>query len=172
MGLGRIARRLRRLPLLIGVGEDRRSVLRPDVPALPVQRGRVVDVPEVRQKLLVGYDGRVERHFDRLGVAGGAGADLLIGRMLSRPAGVARHGIDHALDLAERVLDAPEAARCERGLLHQFDPLLGEGGFLNCRHWFSLATAPIVTPRDGGVTDLTCSGAPMKHRDHAPLFHA
>src|SRR6476620_6627661 len=128
VGLGGVTRRLRGLALLLGVVEDRGAVLRADVPALAVPRRRVVDAPEEREQLLVRHDVGVERDVDRLGVARAPRADLLVGRVLDGAAGVAGHGVAHALDLTERVLDTPETARSERGLHHQVDHLLE--GFL------------------------------------------
>ena len=45
-----------------------------------------------------------------LGVAGAAGNDLFVGRVLFRAAGEAGHGGDHAFDLIEEALHGPETA--------------------------------------------------------------
>ena len=104
--------------LLLGVGdEDRGAVLAAEVPALPVAAGRVVDGPERAQQIAVADDRRVKPHLDRLGVAGGVGADLLIRWGADRAAGVADGRPEHALDLTERRLDAPEASGGEGGAL-------------------------------------------------------
>ena len=62
---------------------------------------------------LVADDGRVEDDADGLGVAGAAGAHLVVRRVLREPAGVADgRGVD-ALGLPELALGAPEAAQAE-----------------------------------------------------------
>jgi len=59
---------LRRPLLRVAEVEDRRTVAGPDVVALPVQRGRVVDLEEELEQVPVGNLVRVEGDLDRLGV--------------------------------------------------------------------------------------------------------
>src|SRR5215813_9559800 len=84
--------------------EDGRPVAGPDVVALPVQGGRVVDL---------------EGDLDRLGVA----AVVAVGRVRHVTAGVADPGRYHAGELADQVLHAPETAAGEDGLLGRHDAL-------------------------------------------------
>ena len=96
--------------------EDRRAVLRADVVALTVERGRVVQLEEpLLEQVFVAEHRRVERHADRLGVTRLAVVGVVVGRILQPAAGVANVGIDHAGHIAEDVLDAPEAAAREHG---------------------------------------------------------
>src|SRR5207244_9798560 len=60
---------------------------------------------------------RVEGHLRDLGVAGGVGAHLLVGRIRRHAAAVADADVHHAMHPAEHVLHAPETARSERRLL-------------------------------------------------------
>ena len=92
------------------MGEDRRPVGRADVAELAVPGGGVDAGPELRQQLLVTDLGRVEHDLYRLGMAGGLGRYLLVGRIGDAAPGVARGGRDHARDFVEVGLDAPEAA--------------------------------------------------------------
>src|SRR5271169_4332349 len=72
---------LRRLPLLIGVVEDRRAVRGADVVPLAIERRWVVHAEEIPEQLLVGEYCRVEDYLDRFGVAGVARVDLGIRRL-------------------------------------------------------------------------------------------
>ena len=116
LGVARADRRR----LLRGRGEeDRRAVLRADVEALAVAGRRVVGRPEALEQLVVADDRRVERHLDRLRVAGALAAHLAVGRVLRVAAGVADARGRHTVGAAELGLDAPEAAGGEdRGLGH------------------------------------------------------
>ena len=58
--------------------EDCRAVLRTDVVALPVARGRVVHAEKLEQQMAVAEQLRVEHDFQRFGMAGMPGFDLLI----------------------------------------------------------------------------------------------
>eukprot|EP01025_Chloroclados_australasicus_P065450 TRINITY_DN8919_c0_g1_i4.p3 TRINITY_DN8919_c0_g1~~TRINITY_DN8919_c0_g1_i4.p3 ORF type:complete len:359 (+),score=80.99 TRINITY_DN8919_c0_g1_i4:28-1077(+) len=104
--------------LLVGV-EDRAAVVRADVAALAVEGGRVVRGEVDLEQGFVGDDLRVVHDADRLGVAGRAGGDLLVGDGLDVGAdvatGVAARDVVDALELLEDALDAPEAAAGEVG---------------------------------------------------------
>jgi hypothetical protein len=103
--------------LRIAVEEDHRAVLGADIGALPVDLGRVVDLPVDPQEIPERDPLRVEGHLTDLGVAGGARADLLVSRVSDVAALVADGGVEDALDLAEGSLDLPEAAGAEADLL-------------------------------------------------------
>ena len=69
-------------------------------------------------------DRGIEGDLDRLVMARAAAHDLLVGRVLDGPAGVAGDDLAHALDLLEIRLDAPEAAARDHHGVH----LLGVRG--------------------------------------------
>ena len=56
---------------------------------------------------------RVEGHLYHLGVPGRLAADLLVGRVRDRAAGIARDHVHHALQFVVDRLQAPEAAAAE-----------------------------------------------------------
>src|SRR5262249_14471018 len=115
--LHRRQRRLGRRPLLRRVHEDGGAVLGADVQALAVLLGGIVLAPEHGQQLVVADPLGVVLHLDRLGVAGAAAADGAIVGVIDDAAGVADRRRDDAVDLHEGVLDVPETAGCEDGLL-------------------------------------------------------
>src|SRR5512132_1554231 len=118
--VARLLARLRcecRFLLLLVVKEHDRAVLVADVPTLPVELRRIVLAPEHLQQLVVGHALRVVRHFDDLRVAGRMRAHVFVRRILERAAAVADTRARDAVELAERRLDAPEAAGAERCLL-------------------------------------------------------
>src|SRR5205085_9953299 len=86
---------------------------------LPAAR-RVVLGPEDVEELLVRDLLGVGRDLDDLGVAGRVRADVLVARVRKRAALEPDLRLHRALDLAERGLDAPEAAGAEGGLPHYF----------------------------------------------------
>src|SRR5271155_5017870 len=92
------------------MGEDRGAVLAAAVPALAVGCGGVVYTPEGPEQLLVAHLPWVEPHLDGLGVAGVAAADLLVAWVDTIAAGVADCSFEHAVDVAKRGLNAPEAS--------------------------------------------------------------
>jgi hypothetical protein len=101
-------------PLLrVACIEDRRPVAGADVVALPVPRGRVVDLEEELQQVTEGELVRVEDDLDGLGVA----AVVPVRRVRHVAARVTHPGRDHAGELADQVLHPPEAASGEDGLL-------------------------------------------------------
>jgi hypothetical protein len=72
-----------------------------------------VAIPEGAEEVVVGAVGGVEEDADDLGVAGGPGADGLVGRVVEGALGVADLGAGHAGNALEGELDAPEAAGAE-----------------------------------------------------------
>src|SRR4029453_8612846 len=107
------------LLLRVGEVEDGRPVARSDVVALPVQRGRVVDLEEELEQVPVGDLARVEDDLDRFGVA----AVVPVGRVGHVTPGVADPGRDHAGELADEILHPPNTAAGEDGPLGRHDAL-------------------------------------------------
>src|SRR5262245_7962736 len=113
-------RGLRQRALLVAVIEDRAAILVAGVAELPILRQRIDVVPEHVEQLLIAHLGRVVHDLHRFGVAGAAARYLLVAGIGVVPAGIARGGADHTLDLVEIGLYAPETAAgegCSRGLL-------------------------------------------------------
>ena len=102
---------LRGLRLRFGLRENLRAILRAAVRPLAVELRRVVRHREIDlQELAVGNFLGVEGHLDAFGMAGAAAADGLVVGGLLFAAGIAGHGVGHALDVLEHRLHAPEAA--------------------------------------------------------------
>src|SRR5207253_8428689 len=94
---------------LVGVVvENCRAVLRADVGALAILGGGIVAGPEGVEQFFVADQVGVVGDQDGFGVAGEVGADILIGGIFGGAAGVADRGGQHAGDVAESFLDAPE----------------------------------------------------------------
>src|SRR5258708_38594286 len=108
--------------LLIIVYEDRRAVLRADVVHLAVLRRRIVQPEEEVEDLVVADLLRIEADLHRLGVAGRSLLPLLVRRVLERAAGVPGGRLDHTRQLADQLLDPPQAAAGQRGGLRHFSP--------------------------------------------------
>src|SRR3990172_8691702 len=107
---------LRREPMLcLAAVEDRGPVLFASVAKLAVGRDRVDIVPEDVQQPFVGDLLGVVGDLNALGVAGEAGSHLLVRRVFLGTARVPGRDGDHAVELLEGALHAPEAAACERG---------------------------------------------------------
>src|SRR5262249_48094621 len=107
-------------PLLLRSGiEDGRPVLASVVVALAVELGWVVGDGEENLQQLPEADAlRVVANAQRLGVVGGAAADGLVVRGVCRSAGVARRGLEHAVQQLAHGLRTPEtAAGDHEGLL-------------------------------------------------------
>src|SRR5205807_5042560 len=98
------------LLILIGV-ENRGTVAGPDVVALTVSGGRIVNLEEELQQLSIADFLRIENDLDRLGV----GPVIAIGRVGHVAAGVADARGDHARVFANEVLHPPKAAAGEHG---------------------------------------------------------
>src|SRR5262245_26482068 len=126
--------------------EDRRAVLAAEIEALAVAGGRIVDLPELLEQLVVADLGRVEPHLDRLGVAGAVPADLSVSGVCHVAAGVADSGLQDPVDLAEGRLDTPEASRSECRALGALRALSPER---RCQHRVSVAVPElnhVMTP--------------------------
>ena len=98
----------------------------PTVVALAHALGRVVVLPEGLEQLLVRDLRRVVGDQHDLGVAGPAGADLLVGRVRGVAAGIADGRRHDAGELPEVLLVAPEAAETEDRGLGALGPRAGE----------------------------------------------
>ncbi len=112
----------------VGVGVDRRAVLGADVVALAEALGGVVRLPEHLEQVRVRDLGGVVHDPHRLGVAGHAGAHLLVRRVRRGAALVADERRPDALGLPEAALGAPEAAEREVGDLGALRVGALEGG--------------------------------------------
>jgi uncharacterized protein len=100
--------------------EDGRAVLVADVRPLPVQRGRVVIIPEDFEQVVIADDLGVEGDLDDFGVAGAIRANVFVGRVVQLPAGIADRCGFNARQTPERGFDTPKTACAECGLLHTF----------------------------------------------------
>jgi hypothetical protein len=83
----------------------------PDIVALPVLRGRIVDLEEELQDLAVADDLGVEDDLDPLGM----GAVVAVGRVGDVAAGIAHAGRDDAGLVADQLLHPPETAARQNG---------------------------------------------------------
>ena len=109
----------RDLPLLLSLRKYRRAVLRSDVVALAVERRRIMKPEEpALQQFLETENRRVESHADRFRVSGLAVVRVLISRVLEVTARVAHFGFDHSGNIAQDILDTPEATASEDGDLN------------------------------------------------------
>lgn len=72
--------------------EDDGAILLAHIRSLSVHLGRIVDSEEPAYQCLVGYLRRVEGNLDRFGMAGRAGRDLLVARIIRMAARIAGDG--------------------------------------------------------------------------------
>jgi uncharacterized membrane protein (UPF0127 family) len=98
--------------------EDGGAVLVADVRSLPVQRGRVVIIPEDFEQVVIADDLGSEGDLDHFGVAGTIRADIFIGGVIQFAASIADGSGFDARQTPERGFDAPKTACTECGLLH------------------------------------------------------
>src|SRR5215510_3671732 len=89
--------------------EDRRAIACPDVIALAVSRGWIVNLEKEFQQPAVAYLRGVEDNFDRFGMC----AVVAIRRVRHVAAGVANARRNHTIMAANEILHSPEAAACE-----------------------------------------------------------
>src|SRR5258708_14588837 len=108
-----LPRHLRRCFLAIAGEVDAGAVLSADVVALAHPLGRVVLLEEDLEQVGVGDLLGIEGDEDRLGVAGLARADLLVGRVRSPPAHVSNRRRVDAVQNPEQPLRPPQAAQPE-----------------------------------------------------------
>ncbi len=90
--------------------------MRADIRTLAIQRRRIVIRQENIEQLLVTDLRGIELHFDHFGVPGLVAANIFVGRVILRAAGVADRDIIHALHIAKRGLHAPETTRAKHRL--------------------------------------------------------
>ena len=153
---------------LLGVvdGVDRRPVLGADVVALAHAQGRVVVLPEQLEHRLEADDLGVEHHQRHLGVAGPAGADLLVGGVRREAAGVAHRGGDDAGGLPEELARSPRSSPCRRRAVSLPS---GKGGTIETplTKWGRGSHSGLVTAGEGlvGVDHLVLLGS-EEHAQH------
>src|SRR6056297_317356 len=85
---------------------DRRAIAHPEIIALLVGRGRVVDLKEEFQKVAIAYSRRIKDDLDSFGM----GAVIAVGGVRHIAAGIADARADHPVKLADQILHAPETA--------------------------------------------------------------
>ena len=107
----------RRLLLRVGGVVDRRSILCAHVVALAHALRGVVRLEERLEQRLVAHLAGVVDHADHLGVTGATRAHLFVGGIGRKAAGVSHGRGDHARDLPELALGAPETAQAEHRFL-------------------------------------------------------
>ncbi len=110
-----LLRCFRQLLFLFVAVKDRCTILVAFVAELAARIERVYIRPEHFEELFVGHLRRIIFDFDGLEMAGRSGGELLIGRVRFLPARIARCRGDHAVDLVEGRLHAPEAAAGKNG---------------------------------------------------------
>ena len=110
--------RLGRGSLFIRKRHDAGTVLRPDVVALAVELGGVVNREEDLEESFVGNDGRVELNLHHLSVAGGAAADGVVGGVRVVTAGVGGKGRLNTVNLFVGAFNAPEASATDDHPFH------------------------------------------------------
>src|SRR5262245_21943124 len=102
---------------------DGRAIAHAHVVALPVLRRRVVDLEEEFQQVAIGDDLRIEDDLHRFCMR----AMIAIGSVGDIAAGIANAAADDARQLADEILDAPEASPGKNGALgrHGLSPVFG-----------------------------------------------
>lgn len=104
---------------LLGRGvEDGRTVLRADVSALAIERGRIVRGEEDSEEVIELHKRRIVVDLYDLGMAGRAGRDLLVCRILRLPSRIPGLDMRHALEHGEHGLSTPETSSAEYYGLH------------------------------------------------------
>lgn len=101
--------------LVFGVVEDGGAVLGAVVGTLAVEGGGIVDGEEDVEELGVGDEGGVKDDADGFGVAGHAGADVLVGGVGEVAANVAGFDGNDAFEVEEDGFETPETASGEGG---------------------------------------------------------
>lgn len=104
----------RKLFTLLRIGREHcRPVLGADVCALSVELARIVQGEENVEHHIGGDDGLVELNLDGFGMAGGAGANLLVARLGDRATDISGGDCGHASNIAVDRVETPEAATGE-----------------------------------------------------------
>ncbi len=102
---------------LLGAMEEHCSqILTANVHALAVRLRWVVVLPKDLDQIIVGDTVRVISHTHGFDVAGGAGADLLVGCLGNMATGVTRFGTQNAIYSTVGGFDSPESASGKSGL--------------------------------------------------------
>ena len=96
--------------------KDRRSILRTNIRALPVERSGIVIIPEYFQQVVVAKNLRIVRYFNDFRMASGIGADVLIGGIFLASAHVADLRGFHPCQTSKGSFHAPKTACAETGL--------------------------------------------------------
>ena len=95
----------------VGIGVvDAGAILRPHVTTLTVHAGRVDGTEEELHEEREGEAFGIVFHLDGLGKPGVVAAHLFVGGVFRVAVGIAHAGVEHAVDLFEEMLGAPEAA--------------------------------------------------------------
>src|SRR5690606_382980 len=89
-----------------------RSILAAEIWCLSVDGCRIVRSVVDPKKRRVVDDRRIVVDFDRLGMARGSAAHLLVARVLLQTPGIAGDRLTDPLDRLENRLDTPETATC------------------------------------------------------------
>src|SRR5665213_821443 len=92
------------------MGEDRRAVLRPNVGSLTIRRRRIVNRPKAVEQVLIADALRIEPDVDGFGVAGAAGAHLLVAWVGRCPATVTGCHFEDSGRTPKLLFDTPKAA--------------------------------------------------------------
>ena len=104
--------------LFVAVEKNRGTILRSDVDPLPIERGRVVDLPEYTQQIIIGDSICIVPNVHHFGVSRAVGTNHTVGRVYNGSAAVADRHVQYSFHLAKRFLDAPEASRTKHRLLN------------------------------------------------------
>src|SRR5690606_32056114 len=91
------------------------AVLRANVGALAVKRGRVVEFPEDLEECFITYFLRVVSYFNYFSVAGGTGANFFVGRVFGLAAFVATLYFLYAFQVLENGFGTPKTAHAKSG---------------------------------------------------------
>jgi len=108
-GLGRVPGTLGRFHLVVIGAENNGSVLGPDIVALLVQGGWIMEFPKPVEDIFIRNYLRVVLHFHYLGMSGRSRADLLVGGIRFHSSRIARLNRQDALNPLVKRLQAPEA---------------------------------------------------------------
>src|SRR6185295_15354310 len=97
--------------LFVARVEDRRAIAEPHIISLTIFRGRVVDLEEELEQPPIADFARIKNNLDRFGMS----SVITVGSVGDVSTCVPHPRRDHAVEAANKVLHAPEAATCENG---------------------------------------------------------